>query len=146
MWAGEDRCVLSALRLLAVDLMLSLQSEHYRLLAATRQAFLRQVLEGALTRPGWAPERLLQRLLVQVGVQAGVLLDGGHAGAVQRGVSWPGARGRVGAGDRRGAGLLGTERVEAQPSGIGAGREGRRFEDPNRRRLQTAQELGILGN
>ncbi len=127
--------------------MLSLQSEQHRLLAATRHTFLRQVLEGALSRrPRRPPERLLQGLLVQVRVEAGVLLDGGHAGAVQRGVD-VGGSGSVGrtearAGDRRGAGLLGAGRLETQPSGGG---EGWRFEDPNRCRLQAAQELGILG-
>lgn len=124
--------------------MLSLQPEQQRLLAAAHHALLRQVLEGALGRARRAPERLLQRLLVQVGVEAGVLLDGGHAGAVQRGRTAGGGRG-VGAGDeaghRRRAGLLGPGRLETEVGG----REGRRLEDPNRRRLQAAQELGILG-
>ena len=115
----------SALCLLGVDLMLPVQSEHGRLPAAARHVFLRQVFEGALSGPRQPPEGLLQSLLVQVRVEAGVLLDGGHAGAVQRGVV------RGGAGGRRGAGLLGAGRLETQPSGGGAGGEGGRFEDPN---------------
>lgn len=145
MWTGVDWHVLSALRLLGVDLVLSLQSEQHRLIAATRHAFLRQVLEGALSRPLPPPERLLQSLLVQVRVEAGVLLDGGHAGAVQRGVTGVGAGCRVGAGGRRGAGLLGAGQLETQPSRGGGGGEGWRFEDPKRCRIQAAQELGILG-
>lgn len=103
------RCVFSALRLLGVHLMLSLQAEHGGRPASSHQAFLRQVLKGAASRRRRATERLLQRLLVHVRVEAGVLLDGGHAGAVRRG------------GTRGGAWRRGR-----------AGGEGRRFEDPNR--------------
>ena len=113
----------SALRLLGVDLMLSPQSGQQRL--------LRQVLERAASR---APERLLRGGLVRGGVAAGVLLDGRHAGTVQRRQGCVGARG--------GAGLLGAARLETKGGGGG---EGRRFEDPNRCGLQAAQELGILG-
>lgn len=135
----------SALRLLGVDLMLPLQPEQHRLPAASRHAVLRQILEGARSRAARPAERLLQRLLVQVRVEAGVLLDGGHAGAVQRGVAIVGGGVRAGGGarDRRRAGLLGAGRLEAQSGGSGG--KVWRFEDPNRRRLQAAQELCILG-
>lgn len=119
----------SALCLLAVDLMLPLQFEHLRLLTAAR--LLCQVLEGAPRRPCRTYERLVKGRLVQVGVRAGVLVDGGHAGAVQR--RW--AVGRVS------TSLLGATGMKAK----GAGRERRRFEDPNGRRIQAAQELSILG-
>lgn len=134
--AGE-RWRPSALRLFAADLMLPLQPEHLRLLAALR--LLCQVFKGAPSRPHphWTPKCLLQRHLVQMGVTAGVLVDGGHAGAVQR----MGAAGRVSAWGQRSAGLHGAAGVKAK----GGRREGRRFEESNRRRIQAAQELGILG-
>lgn len=130
----------SALRLLAVDLALPLESEQLGLVDAAHRVPLRQVLERASSGSGRSPKRLLQLLLVQVGVRAGVLQDGGHVGGVRRrrGV----ARSRAGAEDRRGAGLLRADRREAH----GGGRETQRFEDPNRSRIQAAQELGILGN
>lgn len=135
---------LSALRLLGVDLVLSLQPGQHRPLAATHPAVLRQVLEGALSRPPRTPERLLQSLLVQVGVEAGVLLDGGHAGAVQRRGAVTKAGTRFRAGDWGGAGLQGAARLEAQGASGGRG-EAWGFVDTNWRRLQAAEELGILG-
>lgn len=106
--------------------MLSLQPEQHRPLAATRHAFIRQVLEGAPSRPPRTPERLL----VQVGVEAGVLLDGGHVGAVQR---W-GALTKAGTGFRAGywggAGLQRAARLEAQGGSGGRGKAWG-FVDPN---------------
>lgn len=143
-----DGCgpVSSALRLLAFHLTLSLQTVHHGLSTATCHTFPRQVLEGALSRTQWAPERLLQGLLIQVRVQAGVLLDGGHAGAVQRGVvSRAGAQVLVGAGRWRRAALLGARHLETQPGRVGGAGEGWRLQDPDRCGLQAAQELSILG-
>lgn len=95
--------------------MLPLESEPLGPVCAARRVSLRQVLERTPRRSGRSAERLLQLPLVQVGVQAGVLQDGGHVGGVQRrgGVAGGGA----GAEDRRGAGLLGADGREAHVGG-----------------------------
>lgn len=72
----------SALRLLAVHVPPSLRSGP--LCLHPRHVFIGQILKGMLSGPRRPPEVLLQGLLHQVGVTAGVLQDGGHAEGVQR--------------------------------------------------------------
>lgn len=117
----------SALCLLGVHVSLSLQSKHHDFVALTRR-HLSQVFKGPGNRPPWPTQSLLQsvwvlvlvRAWIGVRVEAGVLLDGGHARAVGDGVLG-------GHGQRRRAGLLGSG-WEAQARWR---RETGGFEDPD---------------